>query len=65
MPTQMNNLNFEGQNIFAGFDVHLKSWKVIILSDEMMLKSFTMPSKPEVLSDYLLKNYPGASYHSA
>jgi len=24
MPTQMNNLNFEGQNIYAGFDVHLK-----------------------------------------
>jgi len=30
-----------------------------------MLKSFTMPPKPEVLSDYLLKNYPGASYYSA
>ena len=32
MPTQMNELNFEGQNIFAGFDVHLKSWKVTILN---------------------------------
>lgn len=31
MPTQMNNLNFEGQNIYAGFDVHLKDWKVTIL----------------------------------
>ena len=61
----MNNLNFKGQNIYAGFDVHLKSWKVTILSQEMMLKSFTMPPKPEVLSDYLQKNYPGASYHSA
>jgi len=65
MPTQINNLNFEGQSIFAGFDVHLKSWKVTILSEEMMLKSFTMPPKPEVLSDYLQKNYPGATYHSA
>ena len=65
MPTQMNNLNFKGQNIYAGFDVHLKSWKVTILSQEMMLKSFTMPPKPEVLSDYLQKNYPGASYHFA
>ena len=65
MPTQMNNLNFEGQNIYAGFDVHLKDWKVTILSEEMMLKSFTMPPNPEVLSDYLLRNYPGASYHSA
>ena len=65
MPTQMNKLNFEGQNIYAGFDVHLKSWKVTILSEEMMLKTFTMPPKPEVLSDYLLKSYPGASYYSA
>lgn len=65
MPTQMNNLNFKGQNIYAGFDVHLKSWKVTLLSQEMMLKSFTMPPKPEVLSDYLQKNYPGATYHSA
>lgn len=32
MPTQMNELNIEGQNIFAGFDVHLKSWKVTIFS---------------------------------
>jgi hypothetical protein len=61
----MNNLNFEGQNIYAGFDVHLKGWKVTILSEEMMLKTFTMPSKPEVLSAYLLRNYPGAIYHLA
>ena len=65
MPTQMNKLNFEGQNIYAGFDVHLKDWKVIILSEAMTLKRFIMPPKPEVLSDYLQKNYPGASYHSA
>jgi len=65
MLTQMNNLNFEGQNIYAGFDVHLKDWKVTILSEELMLKSFNMPPKPEVLSEYLLRNYPGANYHSA
>jgi hypothetical protein len=46
----MNNLNFKGQNIYAGFDVHLKSWKVTLLGQEMMLKSFTMPPKPEALS---------------
>jgi len=65
MPTQINKLNFEGQNIYAGFDVHLKSLKVTILSEEVMLKRFTIPPKPEVLSDFLQKNYPGASYHSA
>jgi len=61
MPTQMNNLNFEGQNIYANFDVHIKDWKVTILIEEIILKSFTMTSKPDVLSDYILKYYPGAS----
>jgi transposase len=61
----MNDLNFEGQNIYAGFDVHLKSWQVTILTDGLNLKTFVMPPKPEVLNDYLRKNYPGATYHSA
>ncbi len=65
MLTQMNNLNFEGQNIYVGFDAHLKSWQVTILTDGLNLKTFTMPPKPEVLSEYLHRNYPGATYHSA
>ncbi len=65
MPIQINNLNFEGQNIYAGFDSHLKSWKVTILTDELTLKTFVMPPKPEVLSNYLHSNFPGANYYSA
>lgn len=65
MLTQKNNLNFEGQNIYAGFDAHLKSWQVTILTDGMNLKTFVMPPKPEVLNDYLRKNFPGATYYSA
>jgi hypothetical protein len=65
MPTQKNDLNFEGQNIYADFDAHLKSWQVTILTDGLNLKTFVMPPKPEVLNDYLRKNYPGATYHSA
>jgi len=65
MPTQKNDLNFEGQNIYAGFDAHLKSWQVTILTDGLNLKTFVMPPKPEVLNDYLRRNYPGATYHSA
>ena len=65
MPTQSNNLNFVGQNIYAGFDVHLKSWEVTIQSENVTLRTFTMPHKPEVLSNYLHTHYPGASYLSA
>ena len=28
MRKQSNTLNFEGQNIYVGIDVHLKSWTV-------------------------------------
>ena len=42
MPTQMNKLNFEGQNIYAGFGVHINDLKMAILSEEIMLERFTM-----------------------
>jgi transposase len=65
MPVQINKLDFKGQNIYAGLDVHLKSWQVTLLNDQLTLKTFVMPPEPEVLSNYLQSNYPGASYYSA
>jgi transposase len=65
MQTQSNKLNFKGQNIYVGFDVHLKSWKVTILTDELSHKTFVQPPKPEVLFNYLKHNFPGGIYHSA
>jgi transposase len=65
MHKQNNTLNFEGQNIYVGFDAHLKSWQVTILTENMSHKTFVMPPKPEVLSNYLKKNFPNGTYHSA
>jgi len=65
MQAQINDLNFEGQNIYAGFDAHLKSWQVTILADGLTLKTFIMPPKPEALKNYLNTNFPGANYYSA
>ena len=65
MQLQSSTIDFTGQNIYVGFDVHLKSWKVTILSDEISHKTFTQPPEPEVLHNYLLKNFPGGIYHSA
>ena len=31
MQKQSNTLNFKGQNIYVGIDVHLKSWTVASL----------------------------------
>lgn len=65
MQTQINNLNFEGQNIYVGFDAHLKDWKVTILTENLTHKTFVMPPKPDVLSTYLKTNFPKGNYHSA
>jgi transposase len=65
MRTQSNKLDFTGQNIFAGFDVHLKSWRVTIMTEHLTHKTFSQPPSPEILHQYLIKNFPGGTYHSA
>jgi len=64
MQTQRKELNFEGQNIFVGIDVHLKSWNVSIYTDTLFHKSFNQPPKAELLSNYLKLNFPNANYFS-
>ena len=64
MLTQSTVLDFKGQNIFVGIDVHLKSWTVTILTEELTHKTFTQPASAEILSNYLKRNFPGGTYHS-
>lgn len=65
MQTPNNKLDFNGQNIYVGLDVHLKSWKVTIASDEFNLKTFSQDPDPKKLMKHLQNNYPGATFHSA
>ena len=65
METQINKLDFTGQNIYVGVDVHLKSWRVTIMTEHLTHKTFSQPPKPETLHQYLAKNFPGGTYHSA
>lgn len=65
MQTQSNKLDFSAQNIYVGFDVHLKSWKVTIMTEKLTHKTFSQSPKPELLYNYLTKNFPGGIYHSA
>ncbi len=64
MRTQSKELDFRGQNIYVGIDVHLKSWSVTVLSESAVLKKFRQDPQPEALHKFLVTNYPGASYHS-
>ncbi|MDE3143222.1 MAG: IS110 family transposase [Bacteroidota bacterium] len=66
METVSNRLrDFSGQNIYVGMDVHHKSWKLHIYSDEFELKSFSQEPDVEGLSNYLKKHYPKANYQLA
>ena len=65
MLRQRNELNFAGQNIYVGIDVHLKNWNVTILTEHLHHKTFTQPSDPRLLGAYLHKHFPEGTYHSA
>jgi len=65
METQRNKLDFNGQNIYVGFDVHLKNWSVTIMTEKLTHKTFSQPPKPALLHQYLVRNFPGGIYHSA
>lgn len=65
MQLQRNKLNFAGQNIYAGIDTHLKSWKVTIMHEKIVHKTFVQDPEPEILAEYLKRNFPGGIYHSA
>lgn len=64
MQKQISTLDFKGQNIFVGIDVHLKSWTVTILTEVLMHKTFTQPACAETLCNYLKRNFPGGNYNS-
>jgi transposase len=57
-------LNFSGQAIYLGLDVHKKSWSVSIFTKYGEYKTFNQPPEAEVLIQYLQRHFPGARYHS-
>ena len=65
MQTQSNKINFNGQSIYVGIDVHLKSWKVTIMTEKLNHKTFSQNPNPELLCQYLTRNFPGGQYYSA
>lgn len=64
--TKLNqNLNFTGATIYAGIDVHLKSWNITLYCNDLYLKSFSQPPTTKALKEYLQNNYPNAAYKCA
>lgn len=65
MQRKVTTINFKGQNVYAGIDVHLKSWKVTIMVGDITHKTFSQDPSAEILANYLKKHFPGGSYYSA
>lgn len=61
---QSKELDFNGQNIYVGIDVHLKSWSVAVLSEHSVLKKFSQLPDADALHKFLATHYPNATYHS-
>jgi transposase len=59
-----NQLDFRGQTLYIGIDVHKKSWQITIILNGMKVKTFSMNPNPKELYNYLTNHYPNANYHS-
>jgi len=59
-----SKLDFTGQHIYIGMDIHKKSWSVSIHTEQFEHKTFNQPPEVEKLTNYLQRTFPGATYHS-
>jgi len=65
MQNKVKTISFQGQNIYIGIDAHLKSWKITIMLDHSIYKTFSQDPGAGILYDYLRRNFPGGNYYSA
>lgn len=62
---QRNEINFNGQHIYIGIDVHKKEWQIAIQTQTGCEERYRMCSnQTEELTAHLQKKYPGAIYKS-
>lgn len=57
---QVKTLDFTGQSIYCGIDIHKKSWSVCLRNAERELKVFSQNADARLLAQHLKKNYPNA-----
>ena len=65
MSSKSKELDFNGINIYAGIDTHLKNWRVTIMVEETYYKTFSADPNAFSLASYLRKNFPNGNYLSA
>jgi transposase len=65
MQQQVNEMSFNGQSIYIGIDVHAKDFKVSVMTQSLLYKTFSSPPSAEKVHQFLMEHFPGASYYSA
>lgn len=65
MQVQNYRLDFSGKEIYAGIDAHLKTWRVSVMANGVICKTFSQSAKAVDLKKYLESNYPNGTYYSA
>jgi transposase len=63
MVLEHTQLDFSGQHVFVGLDVHKHSWNVTILVEDLTHKTFAQPPDVDLLVKYLHRHFPKAEYH--
>lgn len=61
---QSNVINFDGQNIYIGIDVHLKTWNVTVITQSGYKKKHSQKSSARELFEHLKKHYPNGNYQA-
>lgn len=56
-------LNWHGQDVFVGLDIHKRSWIVAIVTEHSDWKTFTQPPDVRTLVHYLNTHFPHATFH--
>jgi len=56
-------IDWLGQHVHIGLDVHKRSWVVAIMTEQTTFKTFTQPPSVKHLIDYLHRHFPQAEYH--
>lgn len=55
-------ISFEGQNIYVGMDVHKTQWTICVCTEHSNFRPFSMKPDPEILIDYLRREFPDGNY---
>ena len=65
MKNAIQQVSYSEKDIFVGIDVHKKTYSVVAMADNEVMKKWTTTASPQQLVEQLLKYFKGAKIHTA